>query len=90
MSRARKLCEELNAIVRVYGRAYLNYKGASVTVTNIPKDIVIMSISDEVSEEEILDRILMLWEDECDWAHHLVPNYLWVIRDRLWSDYNVD
>lgn len=99
MSRARKLCEELNAVVKEHGTAYLmcNYKNSlTVTVTPergeiITKNTLIMEIYDEISEETLLDRLLMIWEDECDsCARHLVPSYLWAIRNRLWSDYNVD
>lgn len=94
MNRARKLCEELNAVVKEHGRAYLTYNyngGLTVSPDITIEDLVIIAIYDEVLEDVILDKILMLWEDECDSrAHHLVPNYLWAIRDRLWSDYNVD
>lgn len=104
MSRARKLCEELNAVVKEHGKAYITYNyngGLTVSPDITTEDLVIIAIYDEVSEELILDQLLMLWEDECDirlrWedecdscARHLVPSYLWAIRNRLWSDYNVD
>lgn len=94
MSRARKLYEELNETVKEYNRAYLiyKYKNSLIVTHNIlTKGLVIMAIHDEISEEAILDRLLMLWEDECDSrSRNMVPNYLWAMRNRLRSDYNVD
>lgn len=94
MSRARKLCEEINAVVREYGCAYITYNcmgGLSVIPDVSLNEAVVMKIPAEITEETLLDAILMRWENECDSsAHYLVTNYLWAIRDRLWSDYNVD
>ena len=94
MSRARKLCEEINAVVREYGCAYITYNcmgGLSVIPDVSLNEAVVMKIPAEITEETLLDSILMRWEIECDSsAHYLVSNYLWAIRDRLWSDYNVD
>lgn len=93
MSRARKLCEDINKCIRKAGRAYIistnNTLKISSDFTNYDK--VIMCLFYEISEIDLLDHILMLWEDECDsGARHLLPSYLWAIRERLWSDYNVD
>lgn len=94
MSRARKLCEEINAVAREYGHAYLVYNvtsGLSVTPILTQRDVVAIIVYDDMSEATLLDQILMLWEDESvssspDW----IPNYLVAIRDRLWSDYNAN
>lgn len=94
MSRTRKICEEINAVVREFGCAYITYNctgGINVTPEPGPGDLTIIQICNEISEETLLDVILMRWECESDsGAHDLIPNYLWAIRDRLWSDYNVD
>lgn len=94
MSRARKLCEEINAFVREYGCAYITYNcmdGISVIPDVSLNDVIVMRIRAEITEETLLDAILMRWENESDSsAHYFMSNYLWAIRDRLWSDYNVD
>ncbi len=94
MSRARKLCEELNKCVSEEGRAYLIHtfsNGLRVT-SNIEKnEMVILGIYDVVTEDIVLDHILMLWEDEMEcFCEKKVPRYLWKIRDKLWGDYNVN
>lgn len=94
MSRAKKLCDEINAAVKEYGCTYLVYnkKGGLRTTTEIDYcDATILVTCSKLSEDELLDCIMMWWESESDSsAHDLIPNYLWAIRDRLWSDYNVD
>lgn len=94
MSRARKLCEEINVVVREYGCAYITYNctgGLSVIPDVSLNDVVVMKIPGEITEETLLDAILMRWENESDSsARYLVSNYLWAIRDRLWSDYNAN
>ena len=94
MSRAKKLCEEINAVVEEYGNAYLVYNitsGLSVTPVITQRDVVVIIAFDEISEAALLDQILMLWEDESDSSTpDCVPNYLVAMRGRLWSDYNVD
>lgn len=94
MSRAKKLCEEINAVVEEYGHAYLVYNvtsGISVTPDLTQRDVVAIMAFDEISEATLLDRILMLWEDESDSsAPDCIPNYLVAIRGRLWSDYNAN
>lgn len=94
MSRAKKLCEEINALVEEYGQAYVTYNahsGIRVVREFTCRDSILMVTCEEASEEMILDCILMCWESECDSSEHdQIPNYLWAIRERLWSDYNVD
>lgn len=94
MSRAKKLCEEINAIVREYGCAYITYNctGELRVIPDVGlNDVAVMKIPAEITEETLLDAILMRWEIESDSnARYLLPNYLWAIRERLWSDYNVD
>ena len=94
MSRVRKLCKEINDAARVSGCAFLTYNnvsGVNVTTEISCCDAVIMTIFSEISEEMLLDLILMRWESECAAnAHDLIPSYLLAIRERLWGDYNVD
>ena len=89
MSRVRKLCEEINAVVRNYGRAYLacNSEGRLIVtpLANL-SGATIMKISFEVSED-----ILMRWENEtASRARDLLPNYLFLIKDRLGGDFIAD
>lgn len=94
MSRAKKLCEEINAVVDEYGHAYVAYNapsGIKVVPEFTCRDSILMTTCEEASEEMILDSILMRWEFESASSEpHRIPNYLWAIRERLWSDYNVD
>lgn len=94
MSRARKLCEEINAVVEEYGHAYLVYNGTSGISTTpelLECDSIIMVIRDEMSEEVLLDNILMRWESEISTSpYNAPPNYLWALRNRLWDDYYAD
>lgn len=93
MSRARKLCEEINECIRKAGRAYIMPTNYTLKISSdfTAYDKVIMSVFHEISEIDLLDAILMLWEDECaSRARDMLPNYLWALRIRLWSDYNVD